>query len=116
MVFFKGTATVPYVGTFHYKDGTSETYSGTWSGVAVLDEQVKITVLNSNICGKLILAEDNGDMVVRDIQAVEEVSNMMVYLVASIAAIAFILLLVAIKNRKSTKLSADEHFISAIKI
>jgi uncharacterized protein YoxC len=47
---------------------------------------------------------------------VEDVSNMMVYLVALIAAIAIITLLVVIKNRKSTKLNADEHFISAIKI
>ncbi len=61
MLFFTGVASVPYSATFYYKDGTQETISGTWRGVAVFDEQVKITVINPNICGKLILAGENGE-------------------------------------------------------
>jgi hypothetical protein len=54
MVFYNGVATVPFEGTFFYKDGTSDTYSGIWSGVAVIDEVVQTTVIDNNVCAKIL--------------------------------------------------------------
>jgi len=37
MIFYSGTASLPYTAVFTYKDGTVENISGTWTGTDVYD-------------------------------------------------------------------------------
>jgi len=56
MVFYKGMASLPYTVTYTYADGSIEKGSGTWRGVAVLDEYVNITVLSTNYCNSKVIS------------------------------------------------------------
>jgi len=54
----RGKATIPYTANIHYKDGSVETIKGVWAGVAYSNEELKINILQQNICASLVLFTD----------------------------------------------------------
>ena len=55
----RGTASVPYVATINYTDGTSVKIFGNWNGVYYFDEEVKMQVVSTEACNTLISAQYN---------------------------------------------------------
>ena len=48
--FWEGTGSIPFMAIFEYTDGTSESVSGTWTGVSQSDAEVKTEVQKQCLC------------------------------------------------------------------